>query len=123
MTRLLTALTLASLVLMQSFPALASGTSTPPPSVGIPGSQPIQFQFESTKARVVSVDAEKGIVVLREEKKKKPRELALRVGSKTSLKAGKEKIQLAQLAVGTLVKVVFDRDFNAVSIKIEKEKA
>jgi hypothetical protein len=99
---------------------LASGTSTPPPVSG--ASNVGAFQFESIKAKVVAVDVEKGVVVLTEEKKKNAREITLKVDAKTSLKAGKEKIQLTQLAVGTLVKVVFDRAFNAVAIKIEREK-
>jgi len=100
---------------------LASGTSTPPPVFG--GSNVEAFQYESSKARVVAVDAGKGLVVVKEEKKKNAREITLKVDVKTSLKAGKEKIQLNQLAVGTLVKVVFDKAFNAVSIKVENEKS
>jgi len=99
----------------------ASGTSTPPPVFGTANAE--AFQFESAKARVLALDVGKGIVLLREEKKKNAREITLKVNAKTSLKAGKEKIQLSQLAVGALVKVVFDRAFNAVAIKIEKEKA
>jgi hypothetical protein len=44
-----------------------------------------------------------GLVVVREEKKKDAREMTLKVNAKLSLKAGKEKIQLNQLAVGALV--------------------
>lgn len=100
--------------------ALASGTSTPPPVFG--GSNIEAFQYESSKARVVAVDAGKGLVLVREDKKKNAREITLKVDAKTSLKAGKEKIQLNQISVGTLVKVVFDKAFNAVAIKIEREK-
>lgn len=107
--------------LLSPVSALASGTSTPPPVFG--GSNVEAFQYESSKARVVAVDAGKGLVVVREEKKKNAREITLKVDAKTSLKAGKERIQLTQLAVGTLVKVVFDRAFNAVGIKVEKERA
>lgn len=99
---------------------LASGTSTPPPVFG--GSNVEAFQYESSKARVVAVDAGKGLVLVREDKKKNAREITLKVDAKTSLKAGKEKIQLNQISVGTLVKVVFDKAFNAVAIKIEREK-
>jgi hypothetical protein len=109
-----------SLLLISAPPLLASGTSTPPPVFG--GSNVEAFQYESSKARVVAVDARQRLVVVREEKKKKARDITLKVDAKTSLKAGKEKIQLAQLAVGTLVKVAFDRAFNAVAIKVEKEK-
>lgn len=99
---------------------LASGTSTPPPVSG--ASNIGAFQFESIKAKVVAVDVEKGVVVLREEKKSF-REITLKVGSKTTFKAGKEKIQFDQLKVGTLVKAVFDHAFNAVSIKVENGKS
>ncbi len=98
---------------------LASGTSTPPPVFGTANAE--AFQFESIKARVLAVDVGKGTVVLQEEKKKDAREITLKVDAKTSLKAGKEKLQLHQLAVGTLVKAVFDRAFSAIAIKIEKE--
>lgn len=46
-----------------------------------------------------------------------------KVDAKTSLKAGKEKLQLNHLLVGTLVRVVFARIFNAVSIRVENEKS
>ena len=99
---------------------LASGTSTPPSDFG--GSNTSGFQYKSSRARVIAVDAGKGLVVVKEENKKNAREITLKVDTKTSLKAGKEKIQLNQLAVGTLVRVVFDKAFNAVAIKIESEK-
>ena len=99
---------------------LASGTSTPPPVSG--ASNVGAFQFESIKAKVVAVDVAKGVLVLREEKKSS-REITLKVGPKTSFKAGKEKIQFNQLTVGTLVKAVFDQASNAVSIKVENGKS
>ncbi len=117
-------LVLWSLTLGTGFTVLASGSSTaPPPSGGLWGGANAQaFQYESAKARVVSMDKEKGVLVLLEEKKKNPKRIALVVGPKTSIKAGKEKITLSEIQVGTLVKVVFDRSFNAISIKVEKEK-
>lgn len=118
--------TLAAILVLSTLPPpasalLASGTSTPPPVFG--GSNVEAFQYESSKVRVVAVDAGKGLVVVKEEKKKNRREITLKVDAKTSLRAGKEKIQLSQLMVGTLVKAVFDRAFNAISIKIENERS
>lgn len=114
---------LFNLVIQSGFLLFASGTSSPPPVSGTGGYGGSQgFQYESAKARVVSVDKEKGILVLREEKKKDPKEITLTVNSKTRIKAGKENIELSRLQVGSLVKVVFDHAFNAVSIKLEKEK-
>lgn len=98
---------------------LASGTSTPPPVSG--ASNIGAFQLESINAKVVAVDVEKGVLVLREEKKNF-REITLKVGAKTTLKAGKEKFQFNDLTVGTLVKAVFDHAFNAISIKVENRK-
>ena len=99
---------------------LASGTSTPPPVSG--ASNVGAFQLESIKAKVIAVDVEKGVVVLREEKKSF-REITLKVGPKTTFKAGKEKIQFNQLTVGTVVKAVFDQASSAVSIKVENGKS
>ncbi|MEW5979647.1 MAG: hypothetical protein AB1898_27935 [Acidobacteriota bacterium] len=102
-------------------PLWGSGTSTPPPISGASNAE--AFQFESVKARIVSVNTQQGTVLLKEEKRKNPREITLKVNAKTTLKAGKEKLQLQDLMVGALVKAVFDREFNAVSIRIQKEKA
>ena len=119
--RALVAVLVLRTVLSPASALLASGTSTPPPVSG--ASNVGAFQYETSKGRVVAVDAGKGLVVVREEKKKNAREITLKVDAKTSLKAGKEKIQLNQLAVGALVKAVFDRAFNAVSVKVENEKS
>lgn len=97
---------------------LASGTSAPPPVFGNANSD--AFEYESTKGTVVGVDAAKGILVLRENKKKNPREITLKLDTKTSLKAGKEKLQIHQLVPGSLVKVVYDRANKAVAVKVEK---
>jgi hypothetical protein len=75
--------------------------------------------FLSWAATVMGI----GLVVVREEKKKNAREMTLKVNTKPSLKAGKEKIQPSQLAVDTLVNVVVDKAFKAVAIKIENEES
>jgi ribosomal protein S17 len=123
MKSLLSAFCLAGGLLLSSQVVRASGTSAPPPvsgTIGIEGSQ--AFQFESAKARIVSVDKDKGVIVLLEEKKKSPKEIRLTVNAKTKIKAGKEKLDWGQLQVGQLVKVVFDRSFVALSISVQREK-
>ncbi len=115
---------LTSTVLTSQVPlTLASGTSAPPPTPGHVGIEaPQAFQYESAKGRVVFVDKERGILVLREERKKSPKEIRLTVNGKTTIRVGKERIDLGQLLEGQLVKAVFDRAFNAISIRLEKEK-
>ena len=103
MKKLMLAVLMSAVLTSEASLALASGTSIPPPASGPIGIEaPQAFQYESAKGRVVFVDKERGILVLREEKKKSPKEIRLTVNGKTSIRVGKEKIDLGQLLEGQL---------------------